>query len=147
MSARIATALILAASGGALSACGSSDSGGSSTLDRSALAEKADEICAASPQVNEQPKNLQEAIAVIRTEAKVRAKLYADLAALKPDSATKQQWDAVLAEFEQANAYVPRLLAAAEAQDGSLYRQLLPQWIAANNRASASASRFGTKNC
>jgi hypothetical protein len=144
---RATAIIVLSLSAAALAACGSSDSGDSSTLDRSALAAKADAICAAAPNTKSSAKSIAGVVAFLNKAIAARAKLYDELAALKPDDATKAQWDAVLADLKQANAYVPKLLAAAKAQDGLRYRQLLPPWFAADRKASAAATRLGTTHC
>lgn len=147
LTSRSLAALALALAAGTLAACGSSDSGGSSTLDRAALAAKADALCAAAPDTTGAPKDLAGVVTFLQQAIDQRAKLYDQLAALKPDDATKAQWDAVLADLKQANAYVPKLLAAAKAKDGAAYRQLLAPWIAADRKASAAATRLGTTHC
>ncbi len=147
LTSRSLAALALALAAGTLAACGSSDSGGSSTLDRTALAAKADELCAAAPAAPQAPKDLAELVPFLQTLSDQRAKLYDQLAALTPDDATKAEWDAVLANYRQANTYVPKLLAAAKAKDGAAYRQQLAPWIAADRKASAAATRLGTTHC
>jgi hypothetical protein len=147
------TALAIATAAVALSACGSSSSGGSGgPLKKADLVAKANSICQTAQTAAKNvkpPTNVQDASAAAGYFDKIEpitSKETSDLSALKPDSSVASDWNAFIGAQKEASSLLSTLRSKADAKDASGLTDLakLP---AAAQKVVTSANKLGLTTC
>jgi hypothetical protein len=136
-----------------LTACGSSDSSsGGSDLSRKDIAAKANAICKkAEGEANKitPPTNIQDASAAAAyfdKTAPIIDQETKDLAALKPDSDVKGDWDAFIGKQNAANDLFQKVRAKADAKDASGLEDL-KKIEPLGDAVTSTAKKVGATSC
>jgi hypothetical protein len=146
----LAACLGLAACGGSSDKKSSNSNDG--TLSRSEIAKKADAICktgetdAGAVKAPADFSDANAAAAYFEKIVPLHQKQTDGLAALKPDAATKADWDAFMKTQNDNQTLLDRILAKAKAKDPSGQKDLA-QIAPMAEKFSAAARKIGAKEC
>jgi ABC-type glycerol-3-phosphate transport system substrate-binding protein len=131
-----------------LAGCGSSSSSSSSSITPAQYRTSVDKLCAAyNASVRALPKSTTASIAGLTTLANSAKNALAQIKTVPPPSAIKAGVNKWLADLEQSEANVAKLLDAFKSGDTTELRSLAAQGTKLNTQGNAQAQALGLPSC